>query len=59
MFNVKKIAPRSSRENIVSNKKTQEKNAVTELLLRGIKTGFFPTNAIALRRHKFVCSWLD
>ena len=43
MFNVKKIAPRSSRENTVSSKKkTQEKNAVTELLLRGIKTGFFP-----------------
>ena len=35
-------------------KKTQEKHAATELLLRGIKIGFFPTNAIALRRHKFV-----
>ena len=36
-------------------KKTQEKHAATELLLRGIKIDFFfPTNAITLRRHKFV-----
>ena len=43
MFNMKKIAPRSSHENIVSRKKkTQEKHAATELLLRGIKIDFFP-----------------
>ena len=51
MFNVKKIAPRSSRENIVSNKKHKRRTQLQSYCCAVLKLVFFPTNAIALRRH--------
>ena len=55
MFNMKKIAPRSSHENIVSRKKKHKRSTQLQSYCCAVlKLVFFPTNAIALRRHKFV-----